>query len=341
MTRLVLMAAVLAAACASASPAPISYGRGGPQTAQPPVYRPPPPQRRDPTPQPPPAPASRTPAAQPAPDWADGEGTALSEFALRPEDAQPYDPAQLPREHRVGASESLYDIAARYQIPLLALIEQNGLEPPYRLTPGSELELPPPRVHVAARGESFEDIARAYSVDPRSLALLNRMQAPYRVTPGQRIVLPPMAQARPPEPQAPPLQPVVTAPPAAGARFAMPIEGQIVARFGALEDGGRLDGVEIAAREGAPILAAADGQVVYAGADIEAYGTLVLVRHADNYVTAYAFARRALVAENARVRRGQPIAELGPRGDGRPRLMFQIRQGREAVDPLPLLGIRE
>jgi lipoprotein NlpD len=72
----------------------------------------------------------------------------------------------------------------------------------------------------------------------------------------------------------------------------------------------------------------------YAGSDLDAYGTLVLVRHADNYVTAYGYGRRALVREGQRVRAGQQIAELGDRG----KLLFQVRQGAHAVDPAPLLG---
>jgi lipoprotein NlpD len=85
-------------------------------------------------------------------------------------------------------------------------------------------------------------------------------------------------------------------------------------------------------------VAAADGDVVYAGSDLPAYGTLVLVRHADNYVTAYGHARRALVREGRRVRAGETIAELGQRSDGRPRLLFQVRQGTRAVDPTPLMA---
>jgi murein DD-endopeptidase MepM/ murein hydrolase activator NlpD len=278
-----------------------------------------------------------------APDWSDGEGTPLSTYALRPEEAQPFDPAHPPRAHRVGPGESLYDIASRYQIPILALIEQNGLEPPYALAPGRELELPPPRVHTVAPGENFEDLARRYNIDARSLALLNRMQPPYRVRAGDRLVLPAMAhdqgapaadiadadtsQARTPAPH--------------NGRFAMPLDGEIVAPFGAQPGGVRIDGVEIAGREGAPIRAAADGDVVYAGSDLEAYGTLVLIRHADGYVTAYGYARRALVREGQHVRAGEPIAELGPRSDGGPRLLFQVRQGASAVDPAPLLGMRD
>ena len=335
MMRAGFLTALLVSACASAQPAPISYGGSG---ASPPVasrQTPPPASSRRPPAQTP----VRAPAPDVEPDWADGEGTPLSAYALQPGDAQPFDPANLPRTHRVGRNESLYDIAARYQVPLRALIDQNRLEPPYALTPGRELELPPPRMHTIARGESLEDVARRYNVDPRSLALLNRMQAPYRVRQGDRIVLPAMARAYAGVPPAESRQSASSQDaPNPNARLAWPLHGEIVSRFGAQPGGGRLDGVEIAGREGSPILAAADGDVVYAGSDLDAYGTLILVRHADNYVTAYGYARRALVREGQRVRAGEPIAELGQRPDGRARLLFQVRQGASAVDPAPLLG---
>jgi murein DD-endopeptidase MepM/ murein hydrolase activator NlpD len=334
MKRAAVFLALMAAGCATGSPAPIAYGGGGDRSGPPAAPRV---ERREVAREDPPA---RAPAVQEAADWADGEGTPLSAYALQPEDAQPFDPARLPRTHRVGADESLYDIAARYQTPLRALIDQNNLEPPYALSPGRELRLPPPRFHTVARGESFEDVARRYNVDLRSLALLNRMQAPYRVRQGDRVVLPAMARAAPAPAPALNASNAASTPalPALPARFVMPLDGDIVARFGAQPGGGRVDGIEIAGREGAAIRAAADGDVVYAGSDLEAYGTLVLVRHADNYVTAYGHARRALVREGQRVRAGQEVAELGPRTDGRPRLLFQVRQGSAALDPAPLLG---
>lgn len=332
MARVSLLFALLASACASAQPAPIAYGGGGGAHGP-----------RAPTPAAPSSPAAQTgeaPAVALAPDWAAAEGTPLSAYALRPEAAQPFDPAHWPRTHRVGENESLFDIASRYQAPLLALIEQNHLEAPFALTPGSELELPPPRFHLVARGESFEDVARRYNVDLRSLALLNRMQPPYNVRAGARVVLPAMAREYGP-PGSPPASAAdageAPAVDSAEARFAWPLRGTIVARFGAQTGGAQLDGIEIAGREGASIAAAADGDVVYAGADLPGYGTLVLVRHADNYVTAYGYGRRALVREGQHVRAGEPLAELGARPSGGARLLFQVRRGREAVDPLSLL----
>ncbi len=371
MTRAVVFLALLAAACASGQAAPISYGSGGAghqsrsappppprQQAQAPArngrgaaieyrgnasaetqraqsvqaYEPPEPEEA-----PPPA---RVAQREPAPDIFEGEGTPLSAYALQPDEVQPYDPARLPRTHRVAAQESVYDIATRYQVPLRALIDQNNLEPPYALAEGRELQLPPPRFHTVARNETFADVAERYNVDTRSLALLNRMEAPYRVREGDRIVLPATARALPPP--APPPPPVGEVPrTAANARFVMPMRGRIVGRFGPMQGGGRLEGIEIGGRDGDAVTAAADGEVFYAGDDLPAYGTLVLVRHADNYVTAYGFNRRTLVREGQRVRAGQQIAELGQRADGGARLLFQVRRGNEVVDPAPLLGMSD
>ena len=282
---------------------------------------------------------------------AEASGAPLSAWALQPAQVDPRDP---PRSVRVGPGQSLYDVATLYQVPMLALIEANGLEPPYYAPPGAVLRLPRPIVHIVREGERLEDIARAFNIDLHSLGAFNRMRPPFALAPGDRIVLPAgVGEAReelgdrsgaraPPEPASAkngaasaeaPAQTLPRTP------LAWPLRGAIVARFGVQANGARLDGIEIAGREGDAIAAAADGEVVYAGSDLAAYGALVLVRHGDNYVTAYGFARRALVEEGEHVRAGQTIAELGSRPDGRARLLFQVRQGAHAVDPAPLLGI--
>lgn len=348
MTRVALLLALVTGACASSSPAPISYGDGGApaRTEQSTPQRI---ERRGRAPieqrggqreqaqaEPQAEPLARAPAVQEQPNWADGEGTPLSAYAMQPD--QVFDPAHLPRTHRVSGDESLYDIATRYQAPLRALIDQNHLEPPYTLSDGQVLELPPPRFHVVRRGEELTDIAQRYNVDLRSLALLNRMNANERVRAGDRIYLPALArEIAQAEPAAP--TPVATQPLSAGSgRFGWPVRGEVVARFGPQAGGTRLDGIEIAAREGAQVSAAADGDVIYAGSDIEGLNTLILVRHADNYVTAYGYNRRALVREGQHVRAGEAIGEVGARPDGRARLLFQVRRGNEALDPAPMMS---
>ncbi|MFT3726482.1 MAG: peptidoglycan DD-metalloendopeptidase family protein [Terricaulis sp.] len=344
-----LLAAALAACASGHTAAPIQYGTAGASRSSPPARAETLPSRarqRAQTPAPQQQTQVQTQPADQAQDWADGPGTPLSQYALQPSEVHPYDPANMPHTHRVAPNQSLYDIASMYQLPLRALIDENHLQPPYALAPGTVLRLPPPNVHVVENGETFAMVAQRYNVDTRSLALLNRMQPPYDVHAGDRILLPAMARdmgASAPPPFGATLPPAVEqtseAPlPRGNGHFAWPLRGQVVARFGVQASGARLDGIEIAGREGAPIQSAADGEVVYAGSDIPGYGTLVLVRHADNYVTAYGFARRALVHEGQRVRTGETIAELGARPSGGARLLFQVRRGTQAIDPAPLLG---
>jgi murein DD-endopeptidase MepM/ murein hydrolase activator NlpD len=297
----IILAGVLAA-CASAAPGPVSYNSSSARAAA--------------------APQSSADA---------GERGGLAAYALQPSEVQPFDPAQQPRIHVVAENESLQDVAVRYRIPVLVLIDQNRLEPPYRLAPGRRLTLPAPRVHVVARGETLRVIAERYQIDPRSLGLYNRMIEPFDLAVGDRVYLPAESAER----SSAAAEPVPSAPQSRdGGRFAWPLRGELVARFGAREIGGRLDGIEISGRGGAPVFAADAGEVVYAGGDLPAYGELVLVRHDGGYVTAYGYTERALVREGQRVRRGEAIAHVGPRA----RLFFQVRRGADVVDPLPLLS---
>jgi murein DD-endopeptidase MepM/ murein hydrolase activator NlpD len=234
-----------------------------------------------------------------------------------------------------------------FQAPLRTLIDLNRLSPPFTLSPGQVLSLPKPNFHTVDKGETLIAIAGRFNVDARSLALLNRMAPPYTLRAGDRLVLPALARASVAPSAAPPSRtpPRATPKPGPGAepppkptiKFAWPLRGQILARFGPQDGGRRSDGVEIAGSEGAKVAAAAAGKVIYAGDDLPGYGNLVLVQHPGGWVTAYAHARTLLAKEGQQVAQGQPIAELGARAGGSPRLLFQIRQGAAPADPLPLL----
>jgi murein DD-endopeptidase MepM/ murein hydrolase activator NlpD len=146
---------------------------------------------------------------------------------------------------------------------------------------------------------------------------------------------PPVQTAMAPEP--------ATAPPPAlpkgGAKFIWPVQsGEVISRFGAKSSGLFNDGLNIAAREGTPVLAAADGTVAYAGQELKGFGNLVLIRHANGWMSAYAHNEALLVARGDQVRRGQPIARMGKTGNvDRPQVHFELRQETEAVDPLKYL----
>ena len=120
--------------------------------------------------------------------------------------------------------------------------------------------------------------------------------------------------------------------------FIWPLYGRVVAHVGPGQDAARSDGIDIAAPVGSDVYAAADGVVVYAGNDIKGFGNLVLVRHRDDLVTAYAYASELLVKRDDAVRRGQVIAKSGRGGvTDAPMLHFELRKGVNPVDPAQYL----
>lgn len=118
-------------------------------------------------------------------------------------------------------------------------------------------------------------------------------------------------------------------------RFAWPVAGEVLSVFGRQPNGGRNDGIDIAAAAGTAVLAAEDGTVVYAGSGVSG-GMMLLVRHRGDYTTVYARARDLLVTAGADVARGQAIARLGD--DDPVRLHFELRAAGSPVDPAPFLS---
>lgn len=261
-----------------------------------------------------------------------------------------------PRVVVVRQGESLYSIARRHNIPLRELIEVNRIRAPFAIAPGRRLVLPTPRRHVVRAGDTVYSVSRRYGVDMTALVRINDIPPPYRITVGQALRLPgpgtvrrkvQRAAAEPPEPPgpAPGRKPAKALerrseqpPPRTAAMFAWPLRGRILIGFGPRGGGLHNDGINIAAPAGTPVRAAESGIVAYAGNELRGFGNLLLIRHAGNWMTAYAHSRVLLVRRGDRVRRGQTIARVGSTGNvSRPQLHFEIRKGDEAVNPTRLL----
>ncbi|MEZ5764758.1 MAG: peptidoglycan DD-metalloendopeptidase family protein [Xanthobacteraceae bacterium] len=121
--------------------------------------------------------------------------------------------------------------------------------------------------------------------------------------------------------------------------FRWPVRGRVIAAYGAKTSGKQNDGINVAVPEGTPVKAAEDGVVTYAGNELKGYGNLVLVRHSNGYVTAYAHASELMVKRGETIKRGQTIAKAGQTGEvGSPQLHFEIRQGSTPVDPSKFLN---
>lgn len=269
------------------------------------------------------------------------------------------------RYHLVKRGESGIAIARAYGVAWRDIITINALEEPFLLREGQKLLLPapasapatmpapvapapapkkpviaapaapasPPSPAPTPSSGAIEQRAEAFKLDIDDIVTggepaLASTAKPVTPTPSPARTLPPTA--------------VVAAPsgPFLGG-FGWPVTGKLLRPFGDLGNGRRNDGINIAAPHGTPILAAADGVVAYVGTDVAIYGGLVLLRHADGWITAYGHAEKLLVKRGQSVRKGQPIASVAEAGlDEQDQLHFQIRQGRTPVDPLTRLAPR-
>lgn len=253
----------------------------------------------------------------------------------------------------IQPGDTLFQITERYRLTLEQVIEANNLQPPYQLIAGRTLILPQWPTYTVRPGDTVSEIALRANVDMPSLLLLNYIPDPDNLRAGQVLILPELPdgglgpQAAPARPAAPGQRPapstVAPAPErststaaATGAgQFAWPVRGEIISTFGPKAAGQRNDGVNIRAAEGTPVLAAADGSVVYAGNELAGYGELLLIKHDNGMITAYAHNRRLLVEQGARVTRGQTVAEVGQTGSvTSPQLHFEVRNGVEPIDPM-------
>lgn len=151
---------------------------------------------------------------------------------------------------------------------------------------------------------------------------------------------PPIPAASGPAPTAPAPAVVATAPAARDGdddvNWAWPAAGSVIAPF----DEGKVKGLAIGGKAGDPVLAAADGRVVYAGSGLRGYGNLIILKHNNTYLTAYAHNQTLLVKEDQNVRRGQKIAEMGSTDADGVKLHFEIRKQGKPIDPAKLLPPR-
>ncbi|TLM78424.1 LysM peptidoglycan-binding domain-containing protein [Microbulbifer harenosus] len=229
------------------------------------------------------------------------------------------------------------------------------------LAPTSTLQQPPShkiKHHTVSRGETLYSIAWRYGRDFKELAAINGIPSPYRIFPGQRLQLAgrapaqvatkAVAVAERPQPPAKKAATRARKPPPATTKkssnsarhksdinWQWPVRGRVLATY---RHGDPLrKGVDIAGKKGESVLAAADGTVIYAGSALRGYGKLLIIKHSEEFLSAYAHNDKLLVGEGARVKAGQRIADLGSSGTDRDMLHFEIRRNGQPVDPMAYL----
>jgi len=236
--------------------------------------------------------------------------------------------------HVVAVGDTLSKISHRYHKSAHEIAKANNIDATATLNIGDRLIIP------GAQASVVKTSAPAPAPQPKTVVA----SAPQAKT----VV----ASAAPKEPEpAPSANVVASADPldkeaaklaegnGAVPKFRWPANGRVIASYGPTTNGQQNDGINIAVPENTPVKAAEDGVVAYAGSELKGYGNLVLVRHPNGYVTAYAHAKELLVKRGDQVKRGQVIARSGQTGNvNTPQLHFEIRKGSSPLDPTRFLN---
>jgi lipoprotein NlpD len=236
-----------------------------------------------------------------------------------------------------------------------SVVRENGKRGGGRVAAGQRVSAPKyGATAVVARGETLYRIATEHGISPLDLATWNAIAPPYTIYPGQRLRLYPSSGRRPvasapvsgPRPSsssappsgAPALPPPVSAPPRSAIAWRWPTDGQLVGGY--VTGDPTRQGVDIAGNGGQPVRAAGDGVVVYSGSGLVGYGELIIIKHSEEWLSAYGHNRARLVNEGQVVKAGQQIAEMGRSGATRDLLHFEIRYNGKPVDPQQYLPRR-
>jgi murein DD-endopeptidase MepM/ murein hydrolase activator NlpD len=239
-----------------------------------------------------------------------------------------------PSVHVVNHGDTLLSIARRNHVSAAELARANGIEPSAKLKLGMKLNVPGAKTAAVAPVAQPAVVAVAQPV-AASMAPATKV-ATVTSDPQQKARL---AQATTVEDTS--AETPVKAAEATGAlpTFRWPVRGKVITSYGAKTNGKSNDGINLAVPEGTPVKAAEDGVVAYSGNELKGYGNLVLIRHTNGYVTAYAHASELLVKRGDTIKRGQIIAKSGQSGEvASPQLHFEIRKGSSPVDPLQFLN---
>jgi murein DD-endopeptidase MepM/ murein hydrolase activator NlpD len=279
-------------------------------------------------------------------------------------------PSDWTGSYTVKPGDSLYNVARSHKVKADELQRYNGISDVRKVKPGMVLKMP-------AAAVSAEPATAAVSVTPPPTTVATQgstvaTQSPTVATQGQSVAVTPPTVSSSVAPRAPSAVPAVASgdapinPPSApkminaakpaqtamapaqvmsdagapsqSGKMRWPVHGKIISGFGPRTDGTHNDGVNLAVPMGTEIHAAEDGTVAYAGSELKGYGNLVLVRHENGWVTAYAHSEQVLVARGDKVKRGQVIAKAGKTGSvDQPQVHFEVRQGQKPMDPTPFM----
>ena len=251
--------------------------------------------------------------------------------------------------HIVQKGDTLYSISRKYNVDLSSLVQTNHLKEPYTIALGQKIILPtamevlekPVEKNQQKKGEEIKKKALASAEkqdvkkEEKPVAKKETAKTEAKKTEGVK-----KQEEKKVEVKKQPVTKFIAAPPKRqSSKFLWPVIGKVVSKFGSVGEGLQNDGINIAVKKGTTVKAAENGVVAYAGNELKGLGNLLLIKHADGWLTVYAHNDALSVSRGDKVSRGQKIAVVGRTGNvSTDQLHFEVRKGTKALDPLKYLS---
>ena len=250
--------------------------------------------------------------------------------------------------YKVIKGDNLYSISKKFNIPIQKIIKSNKITSPFKIFPNQKIFLPRNKVYTVKKGDTLYSISRKFKTDLFSLSVLNKLNNVNQIKVNQKILIPDyILKPKKIRQKEKPLQKtenkkiikkkLLTN--KVDTDFIWPVKGKILNNFGSETPGFFNDGINISSNLGTSVKASLDGEIVYSGNEIPGYGNLILIKHSKNWITAYAHLEKILKKKGNYVKKGETIGLVGKTGNvSEVQLHFEIRKGKEAVNPLKYLS---
>ena len=246
--------------------------------------------------------------------------------------------------YKVKKGDNLYIIAKKNKISLKRIIEVNDISFPYKISPNQIIYLPLKRSHKIKKGETIYSISRKYGVDRYYLSKINNIKFENKIFAGEMLIIPDNnKKANFSKKESLKTEKKITkradSTLDSTVNFIWPVKGKIILKFGEISSGFHNDGINIESKIDKPVAASADGKIIYTGNEIPGFVNLVLIKHKDNWITAYSHLNRINYKSGYIVKKGEKIGTIGKTGNvNSPQLHFEIRRGKKAFNPIKYLS---
>ena len=250
--------------------------------------------------------------------------------------------------YKVIKGDNLYSISKKFNIPIQKIIKSNKITSPFKIFPNQKIFLPRNKVYTVKKGDTLYSISRKFKTDLFSLSVLNKLNNVNQIKVNQKILIPEyILKPKKIKQKEKPLQKtenkkIIKKIPLnnkVDSYFICQVKGKILNSFGSETPGFFNDGINISSNLGTSVKASLDGEIVYSGNEIPGYGNLILIKHSKNWITAYAHLEKIVKKKGNYVKKGETIGLVGKTGNvSEVQLHFEIRKGKEAVNPLKYLS---